>query len=130
MTTNLAFRGSAQGLLVQARAVLADATRADDVQDRYRLAHLAALRVAAAVVADRGRPASVKRRLMSVWVLLERVAPEYAEWSAMFSAGAPVRAAIEAGARSVVSARDADDLVRASRQFLELVEHSLDALAA
>ena len=123
-------RRSTTGLLAQARAVLGQAMSADDPQDRFRLAHLAALRTAAAVIADRGRPASVRRKLMSVWVLLDRVAPEYAEWSACFVAGASVRAAIDAGARSVVTARSADDQVRASWEFLALVEGSLGLMAA
>jgi len=123
-------RGSAIGLLEQGRLVLADAVASGDLGDRFRLAHLAALRVAAAVVAERGRPASARRRLMSVWLLLDRVAPEYTEWSAYFAAGAQTRSAIEAGARSAVTRRAADDEVRAAEQFLLLVEQSLGMLAA
>lgn len=123
-------RGSAASLLGQARAVLADAARAVDPGERFRLAHLAALRTAAAVAAGRGRPASTRRRLISVWVLLERVAPEYADWAACFAAGAPVRAAVEAGAVSAVSARAADDQLRSAAEFLRLVESSLGMLAA
>jgi hypothetical protein len=68
--------------------------------------------------------------LISVWVLLERVAPEHADWAAYFAAGAPVRAAVEAGVRSAVSERVASDQVRAAQDFLEVVEHSLGLLAA
>jgi hypothetical protein len=67
---------------------------------------------------------------MSVWVLVERIAPEYAEWAGYFAAGARVRAAIEAGAVSAVSERSADDQVRAAAEFLVLVEDSLGLLAA
>jgi hypothetical protein len=67
---------------------------------------------------------------MSVWVLLERVAPEYREWAEYFAAGAAARAAVEAGAISAVSARAADDQVRAAGEFLALVEGSLGMLAA
>lgn len=123
-------RSSAFGLLLQARSVLAEAARAGDPGERFRLAHLSALRTAAAVSAQRGRPASARRRLMNVWVLLERVAPEYAEWAAYFAAGASVRAAIEAGAVSAVSVRSADDQLRAAGEFLALVEDSLGLLAA
>ena len=130
VTTLTPPRGSALSLLEQARAVLADAQRSEDVGERFRLAHLSALRTAAAVGAQRGRPASARKRLMNVWVLLERVAPEYAEWAAYFSAGAPIRAAVEAGARSAVSARSADDQLRAAAEFLALVEGSLGLLAA
>ena len=85
--------------------VLAEAAATADPGERFRLAHLSALRTAAAVSAQRGRPASARRRLMSVWVLLERVAPEHADWAAYFAAGAPIRAAVEAGALSAVSDR-------------------------
>ena len=73
--------GAAVALIAQARVVLAEASMAWDEGERFRLAHLAALRAAAAVLADRGRPASMRRELMSVWVLLDRMAPELAEWS-------------------------------------------------
>ncbi|WP_375487135.1 SAV_6107 family HEPN domain-containing protein [uncultured Jatrophihabitans sp.] len=123
-------RGSALGLLEQARAVLAEADRADDAGERFRLAHLSALRSAAAVSAQRGWPAGARRRLLSVWVLLERVAPEYGDWASFFAAGAPVRAAVEAGAWSAVSTRTADDQVRAAHEFLTLVEDTVGLLAA
>lgn len=123
-------RGSALSLLTQARAVLAQAVAAAEPGERFRLAHLSALRTAAAVSAERGRPASARRRLMNVWVLLERVAPEYAEWAAYFAAGAPVRAAIEAGSRSAASPRAADDQVRAAGEFLLVAESALGLLAA
>ena len=131
MTTAIgAVRGSPLALLAHARSVLAEAAAASEPGERFRLAHLSALRTAAAVSARRGRPAATRRRLMSVWVLLERVAPEYAEWGAYFAAGAPVRAAVEAGAVSAVSARTADDQLRAAGEFLALVEDALGLLAA
>jgi hypothetical protein len=54
-------------------------------------------------------------------VLLERVAPELAEWAAFFAVSATKRAAAEAGHVRVVSDRDADDLVRDVEQFLRVV---------
>jgi hypothetical protein len=117
-------------LLHRARRVLAEAATADSVDERYRLAHLAALRTAAAVLAERGRPASVRRRLVSAWVLIEAVAPEYLDWAAYFAAGAARRAAIEAGATRVVSAREADDQLRSAWEFLGLVEAGVGVLAA
>jgi predicted ATP-grasp superfamily ATP-dependent carboligase len=129
-TTTTAARGSAFALLAQARAVLTDAAQSAEPGERFRLAHLSALRAAAAVSAERGRPASARRRLMNVWVLLERVAPEHAEWARYFAAGAPLRAAVEAGAVSAVSARTADDQLRSAAEFLALVEDSLGLLAA
>ncbi len=123
-------RGSALSLLAHARTVLAQASATTEPGERFRLAHLSALRTAAAVSAERGRPASARRRLMNVWVLLERVAPEHAEWAAYFAAGAPVRAAIEAGSRSAASPRAADDQVRAASEFLTVAESALGLLAA
>jgi hypothetical protein len=121
--------GSAAALLGQARLVLGEAAAATDVGERFRFAHLAALRVAAAVLAERGRPAAARRRLMSVWVLIDSVAPELADWARFFAAGAAARAAIEAGSLRAVSAREADDQLRAASDFLHLVEQSLGMLA-
>ncbi|MEU8190150.1 SAV_6107 family HEPN domain-containing protein [Micromonospora carbonacea] len=84
------------------------------------------LRYAAAVLAARARPAPARRhRITSVWVLLCTVAPELDEWAAYFAAGAGKRAAAEAGIPRVVSARQADDLLRAAEQFVTVVETSL-----
>lgn len=130
MTTTTASRQSPVGLLTQARLVLDQARATPDPGERFRLAHLSALRTAAAVSAQRGRPAATRRRLMSVWVLLERVAAEHADWAAYFAAGAPIRAAIEAGALSAASPRSADDQLRAAAEFLATVEGSLGLLAA
>jgi hypothetical protein len=125
-----AARGSALGLHVQARSVLGDAAMASDPGERFRLAHLSALRTAAAVSAQRGRPAATRRRLVSVWVLLERVAPEHKDWAAYFAAGASARAAIEAGALDAASPRAADDQLRAATEFLAIVEGAMGMLAA
>jgi hypothetical protein len=128
--TTTVSRSTALSLLAQARSVLCEATATVEAGERFRLAHLSALRTAAAVSAQRGRPAATRRRLMSVWVLLDRVAPEHSDWAAYFAAGAAARAAIEAGAVSAVSARTADDQVRAAADFLAVVEGSLWLLAA
>ena len=93
---------------------------------RYATAHLAALRAAAAVLAVRAQPVpGARNRLTSVWALLIRVAPDLGEWAGFFAAGAAKRAAAEAGIPRVVSARDADDLLRAAEQFTAVVEVSL-----
>jgi len=129
MATDFRRTSSAPVLLERARSALADAVRAPSVADRFVFAHLAALRVAAAVLAERGRPAS-RRRLVSAWVLLPQVAPEFEPWAAYFGAAARVRAAVEAGASSAVSQRMADDQVRAAEEFLRLAQASLGQLAA
>jgi SAV_6107-like HEPN len=116
-------------LLGRADAALAEARAADAAADRFSLAHLAALRGAAALLADRGRPSAQRRRLVSAWVLVEAIAPEFGEWAEYFAAGAPARAAIEAGALRVVSARAADDQVRAAEEFLTLIAAAVGVLA-
>jgi hypothetical protein len=117
--------GGALPLFGQARSVLSEAALADTPGERFRLAHLGALRTAAALFAVRGRPGGTRRRLVSAWELLETVAPEFAEWGTFFAAGAPVRAAVEAGAREAVTQRAADDQLRAAQDFLRLVESSV-----
>jgi hypothetical protein len=94
---------------------------------RYATAHLAALRAAAAVLAARARPVQGRRRgrPATVWMLLAAVAPELNEWAQFFSAGAPKRAAAEAGIPRVVTSREADDLVRDAERFLSVVETTL-----
>jgi hypothetical protein len=113
-------------LLAIARQGLAEAaqTRPDGL--RYATAHLAALRAAAAVLAARARPAAPARRrgtrVTSVWSLLVLVAPDLGEWASFFALGAHKRAAAEAGIPRVVTARDADDLLRAAEHFVGVVE--------
>src|SRR5262249_50070503 len=80
-------------LATQARNMLSEAAAWIDADERFRLAHLAALRTAAALFAQRARPA-VRRRPTNAWVLLAQVAPELAEWASYFGAGASKRAAI------------------------------------
>jgi hypothetical protein len=120
----------ATALLAQARTLLAEAGRTAEPGERFRLAHLAALRIAAAAVAQRGRPAATRRRLISVWLLLAKVAPEYDTWIQYFAAGAPIRAAVEAGAHSAVSPAAAEAQRLAAADFLVAVEGSLGMLAA
>jgi hypothetical protein len=116
-------------LLAAARTALREADRAETPAERFATAHLAALRAAAAVLADRARPSDARvRRPTSAWVLLTSVAPELGEWAAYFAAGADKRAAALAGLRTAVTAREADDLLRDARTFLALVETTLGLL--
>ncbi|MFD3515063.1 SAV_6107 family HEPN domain-containing protein [Streptomyces sp. NPDC058657] len=119
---------AALDLLAQARAGLEEAAVTEAANERYATAHLAALRTAAAVLAARGRPESTPRRrqrIRSAWEVLPETAPELAEWSALFAAGAERRARAEAGIRGAAGTRDADDLVRDAEMFLRLVERML-----
>ncbi|MBA2414876.1 MAG: hypothetical protein H0V64_03090 [Geodermatophilaceae bacterium] len=119
---------SALVLLGQAQVGLAEAAQLPSSGERYAGAHLAALRATAAVLAARANPdthagsgSRRRRRLRSAWDLLCEVAPEMGEWAAFFAAGAPKRAAAEAGVTRAVTAREADDLVRDVETFLAVV---------
>lgn len=114
-------------LLDLAHRGLADAAGTTAPGERYALAHLAALRAAAAVLACRAQPLGAARRIRPrpVWALLAEVAPEMGEWAAFFAAGAVKRAAAEAGLTGVVTPREADDLLRDAGSFLAVVETTL-----
>ncbi|MGJ5896227.1 hypothetical protein DF268_25195 [Streptomyces sp. V2] len=119
---------AALDLLTQARTGLDEAAVLDTPNERYATAHLAALRTAAAVLAARARPDLTPRRrarIRSAWELLPEIAPELAEWSAHFAAGATRRARAEAGIVGAASPRDADDLIRDVAMFVRLVERLL-----
>ncbi|GGK26152.1 hypothetical protein GCM10010124_18490 [Pilimelia terevasa] len=99
-------------------------TRADGL--RFATAHLAALRAATAVLATRAQPGPARRnQVTSVWALLVLVAPELGEWARYFADSAAKRAAAQAGIPRVVSAREADDLLRGAEQFVAVVEVTL-----
>ncbi|MFJ8866181.1 SAV_6107 family HEPN domain-containing protein [Streptomyces sp. NPDC102473] len=119
---------AALDLLAKAHAGLDEAAVLDVPNERYATAHLAALRTAAAVLAARGRPETPGRgreRIRSAWEVLPDIAPELAEWSALFASGAARRARAEAGISGAASSRDADDLLRDVAVFLRLVERLL-----
>lgn len=111
--------GTVLDLVERTRVGLLQACHAETAEDRFRLAHLAALRAAAAVLAADARrsPRSGPR---NVWALLPRVAPELAEWAQFFAGTARRRSRVESG-ELLVSTREADDLVRQVEAFLELV---------
>lgn len=112
--------GEAARSLDRAEQALAEARAEPRADRRYVTAHIAALRATAAVLVVRTRPQGMRRQ-SNAWVLLERVAPELDEWATLFAAGAPKRAAAEAGHVRAVSSRDADDLVRDVETFLGVV---------
>ena len=114
-----------QTLLSLAHQGLRDAARTTAPGERYALAHLAALRAAAAVLACRTQPQARKAKPRPAWVLLAEVAPELAEWAAFFAAGAAKRSAAESGMAGVVSPREADDLLRDAQSYLGVVETTL-----
>jgi hypothetical protein len=114
----------------RARAAIMEAELAQRPSDRYVAAHLAALRVAAILLAARADPAESARRTRprNAWRMLSAVAPEFAEWAAFFAATEGKRDAVQAGATTIVSAREADDLVRDAQTFLSLVERRVTEL--
>ncbi|WP_374225208.1 SAV_6107 family HEPN domain-containing protein [Streptomyces sp. ISL-98] len=124
---------AALDLIAQARVGLREAVALGTPNERYATAHLAALRTAAAVLAARGRPEEPEgrqARIRSAWEILPEVAPELAEWSALFAASARTRARAEAGVPGAASEREADDLVRDATMFVRLVERILPQLPA
>ncbi|MFI1502785.1 SAV_6107 family HEPN domain-containing protein [Streptomyces platensis] len=119
---------AALALLTQDQQGLDEAQTLETPNEQFAMAHLAALRTAAAVLAVRGRPETTVRRrqrIRSAWEVLPEVAPELAEWSALFAAGAARRAKAEAGIAGAAGRRDADDLLRDAAMFLRLVERML-----
>lgn len=122
--------GSAAALLTKAQAALAEAAAEPGAESRYARAHLAALRAAAAVIAAHGPAPSGRhsRKLRSAWELLGELVPALAEWAAFFAAGAGKRRWAEAGIAGTVTAREADDLVRAAGTFCQLVRGAIDTI--
>src|SRR3954449_1144791 len=105
--TALPTRSSTE-LLSAAHQGLIEATVAGTVAERYSLAHLAALRAAAAVLAARARPTGSRRGApASVGTLRAGAAPAPEEWPQFFPAGATTRAAADAGLPAVTQ-READ----------------------
>ena len=112
-------------LLGLADAELAQAAATADPDERFRHAHLAALRCAAAVVELRGRPGP-RSGARTVWAMLTLVEPALASWSGYFAAGARLRAALDAGRPDVVDAVRAGELVACAEDFRDEVAMLID----
>lgn len=129
---------AARELIADAGRGLGVAIRAVGTADRYAAAHLAGLRAASALLAVRSAPAggrtagaatgSARARTSrgagrgNVWDLLERVAPDLADWAAFYRAGIGKRQLAEAGIGRAIGARETDDLIRRTGEFIDLVE--------
>lgn len=106
----------------QTAGVAADLTAAefaDHPADRFLAAHRAALRATSVVLRVR-TPRRTGRQ--SAWQLVAQVAPELAEWAGFFLASQAKRDVVEAGARAVVTEREADDLLRDAQRFCQVVQ--------
>ncbi len=126
---------SALDLLEGSAASLVEAGRASHITARYAVAHLAALRAAAAVLAVRGLRIAGTHHSggpRNLWELLPAVAPELHEWADFFAlcaarrdgslrAGGTAYADGRGGPNEPVTAREADDLVRAAQEFHDRV---------
>lgn len=123
----------AQQLVRRARLELESADASSDPQMRFLHAHMAAIRAASAVLVISGPVARHRRRVLSVWEQLAEAGESWGAWAAMFAAGAPVRAAIEAGRASDLDDGTADAAASAVASFLEDVSAALaggEAVAA
>ncbi len=107
---------------------LGTSARESDPTRRYVDAQLAALRAAAAMVADRSTQTSTlpapRARVTNVWQLLVRFAPELAEWAELFNYSSEKRAAASSGT-VVVTTREADDSLRDAASFISRVARLL-----
>ena len=127
-------------LIERSRSSLLEASHSRGVAERYLQSRLAAMRAAAALVSARSAtPSAAGPR--SLWALLPSVAPELTEWADFFAvatlrdaeplvsstAGAPSTAGAHsmAGAAFPVTAREADDLLRQTETFVDLVCRAL-----
>lgn len=128
-TTPPRLSGEAVALLSRARLGLAEAEWEQDPVERFTAAYASAVRAGAAVLAGTGRPHRGRARPASVWVLLESAAPELAEWAHFFAAHSGLSAAAQAGVTSRITARAADDLLRQTWQFVDLVNRKLRGAA-
>ncbi len=111
-------------LLASAFDALRRAEWATSAGVRYELAYLSALRSGAAVLALRAKPRSLRTRPRGMWGLLAAAAPELAEWAQFFALCGAQGAASQDG-RGLVSARQADDLMRDAATFLAIAQGSV-----
>lgn len=115
---------SRQGL-TRADAELMLAHHSTDAGERFRHAHLAAIRAAASIIELHGRP-SPRTGARTVWDMLTRVAPDLGRWSYYFASGAHLRAALDAGDCDAVGDERAAELLACAEDFRDEVAMVLD----
>ncbi|MBM7460485.1 SAV_6107 family HEPN domain-containing protein [Rhodococcus coprophilus] len=113
-------------LLGKADGLLSAAAGADTAAERFRLAYLAALRGAGAVVAaaELRAPQRPLRRpnTRNAWVLMARADDSFAAWADYFADRSATRTAIEAGVARAVDADRSDEFYDEVGRFLHDVE--------
>lgn len=117
----------ARELVLLAADGLVESAHEPEAARRYVDAHVAALRAAAAIVADRSAGSSgaiPHSRVANVWQVLARTAPEFAEWAALFDVRSAKRSAVQSGAMTVTT-READDCLRDAASFVSRVADRL-----
>jgi len=111
---------AAAELLGRADAELLAAQLASDPAERFGHAHMAALRVAGAVLAVLGsRPP--RGRTRSAWERLAADAEGFAPWASFFASGARLRSAVDAGRFDAVDESGAARWVAAAEDFRDEV---------
>ncbi len=115
-------------LLGRADSLLSEAACVSDTQsaERFRLAYVAALRGAAAVLAARPCKQTRRHGSRSAWALLIAGVPELSTWATFFAGHSAKRSAIEAGVTSRVTPAEADQLLREAERFLDVAEDVIE----
>ncbi|MCX0274330.1 SAV_6107 family HEPN domain-containing protein [Nocardia zapadnayensis] len=114
--------GRAGMLLRRADGLLMEAAGEQDPRERFRVAYLAALRGAGAVLALTGADTAPRARSRNAWVMLQRAAPEFVMWADYFSGHSATRAALEAGLPREIDEAAADEFSSRVAAFLHDVE--------
>ncbi len=118
-------------LLGKADRLLSAAAGADTAPERFRLAYLAALRGAGAVVAaaELRAPQRPARRpaTRNAWARMARADDSFAAWADYFADRSSMRTAIEAGAAGAVDVARSGEFYDEVGRFLHDVEGYLDS---
>lgn len=116
---------TASELSRKARRGLTEAESADTPEEQFAIAHLSALRAAAAVVDARSHQLQGQPLPKSVWGLFNLAAPEMARWVEPFCGTARKRVAAEIGVAGTITQAQADQLLADARRFVTVVADAL-----
>lgn len=109
-------------LLRRAEAELGQVSTRACAEENFLHAHMAGLRAGAAVLALHPHLAPRRRgAVRSVWAQLAEIDESWQSWAALFSAGAPIRAAIESGRDSGLTQAQAARTAAAATDFVAMV---------